>query len=33
MDYNVEDNTFPVVAVADGHWTDVDYRSIHPLVV
>jgi len=33
MDYNVEDNTFPAVAVADAHLTDVDYHSIHSLVV
>jgi len=32
MDYNVEDNTFPV-AVADDHLTDVDYHSIRPLEV
>ena len=33
MDYNVEDNTFLVVAVAGGHLTDVDYHSIRRLVV
>ena len=33
MDYNVEDNTFPVAVVADDHLTDVDYHSIRPLVV
>ena len=33
MDYNVEDSTFLVVAVADARLTDVDYHSIHLLVV
>jgi len=33
MDYNVEDNTFLVVAVADARLTGVDYHSIRPLVV